>query len=131
MDLARFLIGSPIVTASGFPVQGGDGRLGDCMSMHLSFADGSIATIHYLSNGNKSFPKERVEIFCSGDVYVCDNFRHSSHVGGSSKVRTRKQDKGHSGELNAFFQTLRNGGAPPITREEIFEVSQVSIELRP
>jgi hypothetical protein len=41
----------------------------------LSFADGSWGTIHYLANGHRAFPKERVEVFCAGRVLQLDNFR--------------------------------------------------------
>ena len=109
---------------------GGDGRLGDCVAIQLTFDDGSIATIHYLANGNKSFPKERIEVFCGEKVLVCDNFRVSQEIGGKRSMKTRKQDKGHEGELRAFFETLRNGSQPPITRQELFEVSRAAINCR-
>ena len=48
----------------------------DKVSTSLRFADGSFGTVHYLANGNKSFPKERLEVFCAGGgVLQLDNFR--------------------------------------------------------
>ena len=47
----------------------------DKTTITLSFADGSMGTIHYLANGHKSFPKERLEVFCAGRVLQLDNFR--------------------------------------------------------
>ena len=38
----------------------------DQASMTLKFSDGSVATIHYLSNGHKSYPKERFRFLCQG-----------------------------------------------------------------
>jgi hypothetical protein len=40
----------------------------DKVSFTLSFADGSFGTVHYLANGHKSFPKERLEVFAAGWV---------------------------------------------------------------
>ena len=47
IDLARYLADSPIVFSRAFPVQGGDGRLGDVSTLQLTFANGSTASIHY------------------------------------------------------------------------------------
>ena len=47
----------------------------DKASISLSFADGSFGTVHYLVNGNKSFPKERLEVFCSAGLLQLDNFQ--------------------------------------------------------
>lgn len=130
IDLARFLVGYPITTSVAFPVVGGDGRLGDCVSIQLCFADGSTGTVHYLANGSKDFPKERVEVFAGGKVMVCDNFRVSTEVGGKRKLKTRKQDKGHAAEVAEFLRAIRDGGAWPIPVEELFEVSRVAIDMQ-
>ncbi|XZE20412.1 bi-domain-containing oxidoreductase [Pirellulaceae bacterium SH449] len=129
IDLARYLIDRPIVETSVTPVRGGDGRLKDCASMNLSFEDGSIATIHYLSNGNKDFPKERIEVFAGGRVCVCDNFLKSYEIGGKRRLRTRSQDKGHKEGVRQFLNTIRNGGTAPIDCAELIEVSAAAIDF--
>ena len=128
IDLARFLADAPIVEAIATPMGGGDGRLGDCVSIQMKFGNSSIATIHYLANGNKGFPKERIEIFGSGKVLSCDNFRSSKELGGSGKLKTRSQDKGHKNELSAFINSISEGGSWPIPAQELIEVSRVAIE---
>ena len=130
IDLARFLVGAPILRADASPVVGGDGRLGDCVTMQLAFAEGSTATIHYLANGSKDFPKERVEIFSGGRGVTCDNFRVSREIGGKRKLKTRKQDKGHSAELSAFVGAIRKGGEWPISHGELIEVSRIAIDMQ-
>ena len=127
--MARFLAASPIVSHGATPMCGGDGRLGDCVSIQLSFADGSIATIHYLANGSKDFPKERIEVFSAGKVMTCDNFRKSAEVGGKGKLKTSNQDKGHAAELKAFVNAIRFGGKWPIPADERLEVTRVTIEV--
>ncbi len=131
VDTARYLANSSIESVSSTPIQGGDGRLGDCVGILLGFADGSYAAINYLSNGHKSFPKERIEVFCGGQVYICDNFRKSWQTGGNRSFKTRKQDKGHENELREFFDAIRSGDRCPITRDEIFEVMNATISARP
>ena len=129
IDLARFFADAPIQTAVANTMKGGDGVLGDCVSIGLSFEDGSIATINYLANGSKDFPKERIEVFSGGKVYSCDNFRVSKEIGGKRKLKTSSQDKGHAAELAAFINAISKGGNWPISADELIEVSRVSIEL--
>ena len=130
VDLARFLVGFPIQSATAFPMTGGDGRLGDCVALHLQFEDGSIATIHYLANGSKDFPKERIEVFSGGTVVVCDNFRQTREIGGQRrKLKTKGQDKGHKAELQAFIDSVTTTGEWPIPGNELLEVSQITLEL--
>ncbi len=129
IDLARFLVGHPITSSTAFPVQGGDGRLGDCATLQLNFEDGSTASIHYLANGHKDFPKERIEVFAGGKIYTCDNFRYSREIGGRRKLKTSAQDKGHRTELENFISAIRNGGNWPIPFSELMEVSDHSIRL--
>src|SRR5207244_12393423 len=76
IDLAMFLVGHPIVSVHAIALgHGTDVPRPDPMTMTLGFADGSIATVHYWTNGGKSHPKERVEVFSEGRVLVIDNWR--------------------------------------------------------
>lgn len=129
IDLARHLADAPIHHAAANAMGGAEGRLGDCVALNLRFEDGSIATIHYLANGSKDFPKERIEVFAAGKVVTCDNFRHSKQIGGKGKLKTRSQDKGHAAELSSFFDAISSGGQWPISGEELIEVSRVTIDL--
>ncbi|MCC9601117.1 bi-domain-containing oxidoreductase [Stieleria sp. JC731] len=126
IDLARAIANAPIRDCTATPLGGGDGRLGDCASIQLSFADGSIATVHYLSNGNKSFPKERVEVFSAGQVVVIDNFRKTFGFGTRKKLKTKRQDKGHQAELVAFLKSVATPDYWPIEAETLFEVTDAS-----
>ena len=128
IDLARCLVGHSIQRTTATAMCGGDGKLGDCASIQLGFADGSIATIHYLANGSKSFPKERIEVFAGGRVAVIDNFRRSYIVGERISLKTRLQDKGHTDEIEAFLKSVKGSGPRPISTQELSEVSRSTIE---
>ena len=128
IDLARHLADSPIAAVNAVPMVGGDGALGDCVVIHLTFEDGSIATIHYLANGHKDFPKERIEVFAGRKILQCDNYRRSVEVGGKRKFKTRNQDKGHADELKEFVKTINHGGLWPIPAEQLLEVTRITIE---
>ena len=71
IDLLRFLAGVPIVSWACTSMEA---IIRDTVSLQLTFADGSMGTVHYFANGSKSFPKERLEIFCAGRILQLDNF---------------------------------------------------------
>jgi predicted dehydrogenase len=133
VDLLRFLADAPI---SGFQSsylggEGEDARLRDTLTLTLTFADGSFGTIHYLANGSKSFPKERIEVFAAGGVLQLDNFRRLQGYGwpGFKRMNLWRQDKGQGACVAAFVDAVRLGGPPPIPLEEILEASRLSIHV--
>lgn len=130
VDLARFLVGARIANVKASPMRDGSGAQ-DTATISLEFEDGSLASIQYYANGNRSFPKERVEVFASGRILQLENFRKVSGFGWPSfrGRRTWTQDKGHTKCVEKFLQAVESGGPPPIPPEEIFEVSRVSIEV--
>ena len=129
IDIARHLAGSEIVSvqARGMSLPAADCR--DTATIMLSFANGSLATIHYFANGNKAFPKERIEVFQGGNVYQLDNFRKLKGFGDASLSSwTFRQDKGQDGCCAAFVKALANGTTSPIPFVELMEVSRAAIE---
>jgi predicted dehydrogenase len=106
-----------------------DGKPRDNATIQLRHADGSSSTIQYLSNGHKSFPKERIEVFANGDIVTCDNFRVSKSLKLGKQFKTRTQDKGHQNEMESFVNAITSGGKWPIPAEELLEVSRVTIDL--
>ena len=131
IDLCRFLIGAPVEKASISYLGENSGSIGDVASIQLSYQDGSIATVHYFSNGNKSFPKERVEVFAAGRVLQLDNFRKLTGYGwpGFKSFKTKSQAKGHVEEMAAIYDWLNAGGDAPVSLDEIYEATRLSIEL--
>ena len=129
IDLLRFLSGSAI---KGFTKSSMNSENGDTTSIQLSFRDGSIGTMHYFANGSKQFPKERMDVFCSGKVLQLDNFRKLRGFSwpGFRSMNLRKQDKGHHACVHSFIESLREGKPSPISIKEIFEVTRVSIDLQ-
>lgn len=128
IDLLRFLAGSRITGHQAIKMEA---TSNDTVSINLQFADGSIGTVHYLANGSKAFPKERLEVFASGRVLQLDNFRKLKGYGwpGFGKLNLWRQDKGQKACAAAFVNAVREGGIAPIPFEEILEVAKVSIEL--
>jgi predicted dehydrogenase len=134
IDLLRHLAGAPIV-GHRIVALGRHSALqvtDDKVTITLEFADGSVGTVHYLANGDKGFPKERLEVFCAGRVLQLDNFRRLRGWGwrGFSKMHLWRQDKGQAACAGAFVDAVKQGRPAPIPLNEILEVSRVSIELQ-
>jgi predicted dehydrogenase/threonine dehydrogenase-like Zn-dependent dehydrogenase len=133
IDLMRFLIGSSITGHQSMMIGNAPGIevRNDKVSINLSFADGSIATIHYLANGGKSFPKEKIDVFCDGAVLHMNNYRtlKSFDWPGFKKMNLFKQNKGQKECVNAFSKAINSGANSPIPFEEIIESSRIAIEV--
>jgi len=129
IDLLRYLAGVPIAT---YAVVALDGPTRDSATVTLTFTDGSTGTLHYLANGGKAFPKERLEVFAAGGVLQLDNFRRLTGFNwrGFNKMNLWRQDKGQRACAGAFVNALRCAGPAPIPLAEIIEVSRVSIEIQ-
>lgn len=133
IDLLRHLVGYPITSAQ-VTMMGGDNAMAtreDKISFTMSFSDGSFGTVHYLANGNKSFPKERIEVFCAGRILQLDNFRRLKAWGWPKfrKMNLWRQDKGNQACVQAFVDAVRAQAADPIPLEELVEVTRVSFEV--
>jgi predicted dehydrogenase/threonine dehydrogenase-like Zn-dependent dehydrogenase len=128
IDLLRFLAASPF---SAYDISFMAGNTRDSANIQLKFADGSIGTVHYLANGSKSFPKERLEVFAQGRILQMDNFRVLRGFGwpGFKTMRLMKQDKGQNACAKAFLDAVRAGKPGPIPYEELVEVAEVTIRL--
>ncbi len=129
IDFITFLAGvKPVqVSAQGIPDSGIYRE--DNVVLTVTFEDGTLGMVTYLANGDKSFPKERVEVFCAGRVAVLDDFRSLELVknGRREVLRSRlRQDKGHKGEWDEFSRAIREGGEPPIAYGQLSAVARAT-----
>jgi predicted dehydrogenase/threonine dehydrogenase-like Zn-dependent dehydrogenase len=120
LDLARFLVGRKIVSARWSKISD------DTATLSVDFEDKSQASVHYLSNGHRSFPKERVQVFVDGEILELDNWRKLTGYGwkGFKALNLWRQDKGNAACVASWVKAIRSGGEPPIPVEEIIEVSR-------
>ena len=129
IDFLTFLVGAPPVSVSAQSLPDGGRYREDNVVITLRFPDGSLGAVTYLANGDKAFPKERVEVFCGGRVAVLDDYRSLElvHAGRRQTIHSRlRQDKGHRAEWQAFAAALKAGGPPPIPYAQLFGVHRAS-----
>jgi predicted dehydrogenase/threonine dehydrogenase-like Zn-dependent dehydrogenase len=125
VDFLTFLCGSlpTLIHAAALPDPDG---LNDTVNINLQFANGSIGTVSYFSNGSKSLAKEYVEVYQSGRTGILRDFKELE-IHGSQKPFKKKlitQDKGQARMVNAFVERVKSGGPPLIALEELARVTQ-------
>ncbi|MCA9092868.1 MAG: bi-domain-containing oxidoreductase [Planctomycetaceae bacterium] len=130
IDLATYLTGSPVVRVFAESIGGPNAPqiTDDQCFITLRHANGSISNIAYLAGGDKSYPKERVEVLGGERLAVIDDFRETllTYRGKPKKIRG-VQDKGHRAEVVAFAEALTHGGASPISWEDLRSTTLASI----
>lgn len=129
IDLAMFLAGSKITSVSANSMEDAN-ELGNSVAINLQFENGSIASVNYFSNGNKNLSKEQIEIFCGGVVAIIDDFKTLTIYGKSVKKITFKgQDKGHGEEVSAFLNSISKGSQQPISFDDCYLSSLVTLKV--
>lgn len=102
----------------------------DTLAITLEFYNGSIGSISYFANGDKSLAKEKVEVFANGAVYQLDDFKTLT-VYAKGKKKEKKlfvQDKGQQVEIQGFIKAIANGDKPVISFEEIHSATLVTLK---
>jgi len=127
VDWARAVVGKPITEVGARFLPNGNRYCNDNVSVTLQFADGSVATVQYLANGDKSVAKEWYEVFCGGGVAQLDNFTSLElYRNGRKQERKGAADKGHQREIELTLNALREGQPPPIPFSELVEVTRAT-----
>ncbi len=133
-DLMSYLVGSRIAAVQAMSTANISGPTGvdNQVSVNLYFADGSLGTLQYFANGHRSFPKERLTVFCQGTILELDNFRKLYGYGWPkfSKLNLFRQDKGHRSELQAFVERVTQGGPQLIDFASLYNVTAATLAVQ-
>jgi predicted dehydrogenase/threonine dehydrogenase-like Zn-dependent dehydrogenase len=129
VDFLNFLVGMNPISVSTQSLPDDNRYREDNVVMTFTYPDGSVGSVIYLANGDKAFPKERIEVFIGGRVAVLNDFRTLELVSQGKRQVFRsilRQDKGHQSEWEAFSQAIIAGAAPPIPYEQLFGVTEAT-----
>jgi predicted dehydrogenase len=132
VDFLTFLLGAAPIEVCANALANSGQYADDNVVIGLQYADGSRGTITYVANGDRSFSKERLEIFGGGAVAVLDDFRRLELIrhGRKQVFRSRlRQDKGHRGEWQAFAEAVRSGGEGPISFADIVSTTLSTLRI--
>jgi len=122
VDLLMFLAGSLIIEVEAHPLADAGRYSGDNVVVSMRFANGSQGTVSYVANGDRSYSKERIEIFGGGSAAVLEDFRRLELVRHGRKETIHSwwgQDKGHHGEWARFAEFAQRRTEAPIRFEDI------------
>lgn len=121
VDLIQFICGCSPESVFANMVGGSvAGRQNDNCIVNLKMADGSIASLIYVANGDPYFEKERIEVFGQHKTAVIDNWRQAllSAGGKTTKVKPGGSGKGHKAEMAEFIRAIRDGREPSLSFDE-------------
>ena len=125
IDTLTFLVGAAPVSVTAHALPNNGKYREDNVSMTFTFPDGSLGVVDYLANGDKSYPKEKLEVFCEGMVAVLDDYVSLVTVkDGKKKEERGAQDKGWKAEMAAFVESIKSGKEAPILYEQIVGVTK-------
>lgn len=125
IDLCSYLSSSPVRKVSAFAMKDGNGNQ-DTAVMNLYMENGSVATVSYFSNGNKSEDKELIEIYNGGLIATLRDFTQLTIHTSSGRTIKGNQDKGHAAEMEAFTNSISRGLPTPIPENELFNVMEAT-----
>jgi predicted dehydrogenase/threonine dehydrogenase-like Zn-dependent dehydrogenase len=98
----------------------------------LHFADGSIASISYLTGGSSRFPKETIDVTGGGRSARLDNFQKVTvwtAKGRTSKRSLTGTNKGQREQLESFLAGVRTGGPMPIALDSLVATTRATLAV--
>jgi len=96
----------------------------------MVFDEGSVATLTYTAMGAKDHPKEAMELFVDGKVFVLDDYRALKAAGIELKpLSTRMQEKGQVEELEEFATAIRKTGEWPIPLWQQMQATEIALQV--
>ncbi len=115
IDLASFLIGSPIASVHAMRHRGREEDAN--VVAHFLYEDGSLLDLTYTHAGDGIANKERIEVHAAGATAVVEDFRTLVISEQGKRVqaeRWRSANKGHGEEVAGFLAALKEGLPMPI-----------------
>jgi len=127
LDLAIALSGSKIASVCMNALGSHPQENTDNATILARCENGDNVTVHYYSNGHRSYSKERIEIYSQGKTLILDNFRKLTGYGfkGFSSLKT-SLDKGHNTQFKLLKQRIAEGGEALIPLDQILNSASAS-----
>lgn len=124
IDLAAFLSSSSVASVCANSMANSD----EDVTLLLQFNNGSSAAINYFSNGNKTYDKERIEVFSQGKILILENWKRLTGFGFKGFSSTSSsQDKGHARQFSLLANRFTGVGPALIPFDSIYNTSKAAI----
>jgi polar amino acid transport system substrate-binding protein len=132
IDLMQFFTGAAPTTVYAESIAAGGSIVSeDSVFITLQFADGSNAVVAYLAEGDRSLPKEHIEIFGEGKTFVIEDFRSARFYadGREKKESLRQQDKGQAEATRVACAVVTEDGPAPISLQELEATTRATFRI--
>jgi len=128
VDVMQFLSGAPPTSVHALaPADSARRYNGDNLTVSITFADGSVGVIHYLSNGASAVEKEYLEVFGDQKTARMWNFKKlECAVGRRKSTNSFSGDKGHAAEMKTVLEAFESGNGAPIAMDSLLATSRVT-----
>jgi len=131
VDVMQFLCGAlPTSVYAAAPSDDARRYNNDNVVISITFADGSVGTIHYLANGSPAVEKEYLEVFGDSKTGRMWNFKKLECAVGRKKSTTSfSGDKGHAEEMKALLESFESGTGSPVDIESLAATSRATFAV--
>ena len=121
IDLMQYFTGAEPVNVYAASVNTTNDKITpeDNIAVVVKFSNGSVGNLTYLANGDKSMPKELIEVFGAGNIGVINDFRDGTFHKGNKVTKLKSSGKGHKEEVDAFLNAINKGSESPISFRSI------------
>lgn len=121
IDLMQYFTDSEPVKVFAESIQSSNSKItpDDNLAVIIKFADGSLGNLVYHANGDKSLPKERIEVSCAGRIGVINDFRDGAFYRNGKSLKIKSNGKGHREEVETFLKAIVGGKESPISFRSI------------
>lgn len=133
IDAISSVVQSPIIDmhVSALRDDGGYYDSSDNVSVSFCFEDGSEATMLYIANGSKKYPKETMNIWMGNKHIHMNDYTDLTAEGVSIRhIKNSAPSKGHAQEMEAFYKAIREGNGYPIPVDDIEQTTMASLKIR-
>ena len=132
IDVLSYLIGARPVSVMATRLKPANPTADDLdnVSALVRYADGSTASLMYLTQGALKVPKEYLEVFGGGITAQLHNFESLlvfEHD--RQKKASMRLDKGQQAEMDAFVQAVKHGAPMPITLDSLIDTTAVTLAI--
>jgi polar amino acid transport system substrate-binding protein len=131
IDLMQYFTDSEPVKVYAESISSGNAKIvpEDNIAIVVKFNNGSVGNLTYLANGDKSVPKENIEVFGAGVIGVINDFRSGSVHRDNKTTKLKSSGKGHKEEVEAFLNCVRDGKESPINFRSICLTTITTIKI--
>jgi predicted dehydrogenase/threonine dehydrogenase-like Zn-dependent dehydrogenase len=128
IDVMQFLCGAlPVSVYAVAPTDPARRYNNENLLVSITFADGSVGTIHYLASGANAVEKEYLEVFAESKAARMWNFKKlECAVGRKKTTQSFSGDKGHSAEMKVLLEAFESGAGSPVNLDSLVGTSRVT-----